>query len=67
MKTAVAAASVVERLSDEIGGGRVIAALFSTFTFRREFFERVPLSLITAEGTAPWFLANHRHSGPDAI
>ena len=54
--TVVAAASLAERLSDEIGGGRVIAALFSTFTFRREFFERVPLSLITAEGRRRGFL-----------
>lgn len=41
---------VADRLTNEIGSGRVVAALFSTFTFRREFFERVPLPLVTADG-----------------
>jgi hypothetical protein len=47
---AIHSASLEDRLADEIGPGRVVAALFSTFTFGREFFERVPLSLITDEG-----------------
>jgi hypothetical protein len=46
----VVGASLADRLADEIGAGRVVAALFSTFTFRREFFERLPLPLVTAEG-----------------
>jgi hypothetical protein len=46
----IQSACLEDRLADAIGPGRVVAALFSTFTFRREFFERVPLSLITAEG-----------------
>ena len=40
-------ANLADRLEERIGGGRVRAALFSTFTFGREFFERVPLELIT--------------------
>lgn len=41
---------LADRLTDEIGSGCVVAALFSTFTFRREFFERVPLPLVSADG-----------------
>lgn len=50
MKASIPAASLADRLADEVGPGRVVAALFSTFRFSREFFERVPLPLITAEG-----------------
>lgn len=56
MTAAVAAACLADRIVDEIGAGRVAAALFSTFTFRREFFERVPLPLLTAEGRRRGFL-----------
>lgn len=49
-------ASLEDRLADVIGPGRVVAALFSTFTFRREFFEGGPLSLVTAEGRRRGFL-----------
>src|SRR4051812_16433285 len=49
MSQPVVSASLADRLSAELAGGRVEAALFSTFTFAREFFERVPLSLITNE------------------
>jgi hypothetical protein len=47
---------LADRLADEIGGGRVVAALFSSFTFRREFFERVALPLVTADGRRRGFL-----------
>jgi hypothetical protein len=50
MSRFVPGASIADRLSDEVGADRVVAALFSTFTFRREFFERVPLPLFTLDG-----------------
>lgn len=56
MTAPVSAASLADQLADEIGAGRVAAVLFSTFTFRREFFERVPLPLVTAEGRRRGFL-----------
>lgn len=56
MTAATRSACLADRIADEIGGGRVVAALFSTFTFRREFFERVPLPLVTAEGPRRGFL-----------
>lgn len=56
MTAATGSACLADRIADEIGGGRVLAALFSTFTFRREFFERVPLPLVTAEGPRRGFL-----------
>jgi hypothetical protein len=46
----VQSAALLDQLAGTIGPSRVVAALFSTFTFRREFFETVPLTLITAEG-----------------
>lgn len=56
MTAPVPTGCLADRLADEIGAGRVVAALFSTFTFRREFFERVPLPLLTAEGRRRGFL-----------
>ncbi|MBI3780617.1 MAG: hypothetical protein HY278_06135, partial [candidate division NC10 bacterium] len=47
---AIARQALADRLSEEIGAGKVRAALFSTFTFGREFFEKVPLSLISNDG-----------------
>jgi hypothetical protein len=41
--------NLADRIADEISDYHVEAALFSTFTFRREFFERVPLPLVTDE------------------
>ena len=50
MQPTVPSVALLDRLADAIGSSRVAAALFSTFTFGREFFERIPLPLITAEG-----------------
>jgi hypothetical protein len=47
---------VSDRLTQEIGAARVVAAFFSTFTFRREFFERVALPLVTLEGRRRGFV-----------
>ena len=41
MMVSVPERCLADQLAEEIGGARVVAALFSTFTFRREFFERV--------------------------
>lgn len=46
----VASDCLEERLAKEIASRRVVAALFSTFTFSRDYFERVPLPLVTADG-----------------
>lgn len=50
VKAPVPEGCLADRLGEEIGAARVFAAFFSTFTFRREFFERVALPLVTSEG-----------------
>lgn len=41
---------LIKRLDQEIAGRSVKAALFSSFTFKREFFEEEPLSPISSQG-----------------
>ena len=50
MKSNIQTASLVDRIKEGIGGGDVIAAFFSTFTFSREYFEQEVLNLIADEG-----------------
>jgi hypothetical protein len=49
MMEQVKSGNLADRLQELIGMGHVVAALFSTFTFRREFFERTVLPLVVGE------------------
>lgn len=49
MMEEVKSGNLANRLQEFIGTGRVVGALFSTFTFRREFFERTVLPLVVGE------------------
>ncbi|MGA2958023.1 MAG: hypothetical protein ABSF48_20135 [Thermodesulfobacteriota bacterium] len=50
MRNNIQTASLAERIKETIGGGYVIAAFFSTYTFSRDFFEQEVVKLIADEG-----------------
>lgn len=50
MNTAIHARNLAEELTASVESDRVVAALFSTYTFGRQFFEEGPLQAIADEG-----------------